>query len=131
MVNDFEENASVPQVSQEIVDVHLLDTLWVDPVFEDSDLSGFIGFWFGRNLDHRLFGKDQSVSVVENFGQQDSVEPGVSAENVFGLYWSFYTVLVAHVDDGGWPVFGRLLPVSLVPMVADVLQHVTIPVAVG
>ena len=51
VIDDFEQNASVFEVSHQVIDVNFINTLGIDPVFEDSDFSGFVGLWFSRDFD--------------------------------------------------------------------------------
>lgn len=131
MIDNFKENATISEVGHEVVNVDFLDTLGVNPVFEDSDLSGFVSFWLGRYLDDWLFGQDKTVPFIEDLGEQDSIESWISAQDILGLDWSFDTVLIAHLDDWSRSFLGRLVPVSFFPVVANILQDMAISITIS
>ena len=74
------------------------DALRVDPVFEDADLSAFVGLWFRGELYYFLLGDDESVAVVEDFGAEEGVEAGVAGGDAFGLDGRVEALAFAGLD---------------------------------
>ena len=74
VIEDFEQDDTVSEIVHEIVDVDLLNSLRVDPVLEDSDLSGLVCFWFRREVwDLLLLLDDETVLVVEYLCAEESI----------------------------------------------------------
>lgn len=71
------------------------------------------------------------MTVVENLSQQNSVKSWISAQDILGLDWSLDTVFIACLDDELWSGLLILVPVSFVKMIADILQNMTIAIAVN
>ena len=74
VIEDFEQDDTVSEIVHEIVDVDLLNSLRVDPVLEDSDLSGLVCFWLRREVwDLFLLLDDETVLVVEYLCAEESI----------------------------------------------------------
>jgi hypothetical protein len=51
VIDNFEENAAVFEVCHQVIDINVFNTLGIDPVFKDSDFSGFVSLWFSGDFD--------------------------------------------------------------------------------
>lgn len=71
------------------------------------------------------------MAVVENLSQQDSIKSWISAQDILCLDWSLDTVFIACLDDELRSGLLILVPVSFIKMIADILQHVTIAIAIN
>ncbi len=130
VIDNFEENAAVFEVCHQVIYINVFNTLGIDPIFKDSDFSGLVSLWFSRDFDDWLFWKNEAVAVIKYLGEQNGVQSWVSAQNIFGLDRGLNSVLIAHFDDWSWFLLSSLFPISLVPVVADILQDMAITLSI-